>query len=444
MKGISTNFKTKGIVALAAATIALVSSSPVLAQEPFQTEYGFNEEASNTSNSISFFVNDADGTSTQLFKNEQFNMHVKLKINTSDFKNYINSSIQKLPNEAYNNYQATVDGLEDLTGQLTVTLTSKNPLSINADEVEQISSVIKPNGVINTDHFELVNNTSDPTGIKLTATIDWGQLLSKYFDVSNSVNIYSFVNQNIDDVIEVEFTTPLMTLKTTPSVPSSNELTANVSYTVNAATVKQTYDVLTNGNTTTEKKGPKELTINAKEWNNALTAKNTLQFVYKKTPSQPSRPQTKPTKPSNPDNDSSDVVRINRLYNPNTGEHLFTPNNAEATNLMSLGWKYEENDWDTPKTSDSPIYRLYNPNNGDHHYTTSWGETDHLAQVGWRYEGISLYSADAESGVPVYRMYNPNADQAGSHHYTSSTKECEALRNLGWQFEGVAWYGIFR
>ena len=130
---------------------------------------------------------------------------------------------------------------------------------------------------------------------------------------------------------------------------------------------------------------------------------------------------------------------VYRLYNPNNGDHVYTTEKAEVNNLESLGWNYEGEEWDAPRTSSSPVYRLYNPNSGEHHYTTSKAERNHLDAVGWNYEGIAWYS-DTGKSVKVYRIYNPNA-YAFNHFYTTSASEKNRLVKLGWNYEGIAWYG---
>ena len=103
-----------------------------------------------------------------------------------------------------------------------------------------------------------------------------------------------------------------------------------------------------------------------------------------------------------------------RLYNPNSGEHFYTP-----------------------------VYRLYSGT--DHHYTTSIVERDHLIDVGWTLEGdnaegIAWYSDD-QKRVPLYRQFNPNVDptapfnNSGSHNYTTSLEEHEQLISIGWRGE---------
>ena len=134
------------------------------------------------------------------------------------------------------------------------------------------------------------------------------------------------------------------------------------------------------------------------------------------------------------------VTTMYRLYNPNSGEHFYTSNPEERSNLISLGWNDEGIGWYAPPYSNTPVYRLYNRNGGEHHFTTSVGERNSLVALGWEYEGISCYSNDRQS-IPVYRQYNPNAF-ANNHNYTTSLQENNDLVALGWRAEAIGWYGV--
>ena len=166
---------------------------------------------------------------------------------------------------------------------------------------------------------------------------------------------------------------------------------------------------------------------------------------------QPASPAAQPVDEAVPAADSSpdaplaamataETVDMYRLYNPNSGEHFYTGNWSERTNLIELGWISEGIGWVAPKTSKSPVYRLYNPNAGDHHYTLSSSERDGLARVGWIFEGIGWYSDD-KMRIPILRQYNPNA-KTGAHNFTSSSEENKELVEAGWTAEGVGWYAI--
>ena len=145
---------------------------------------------------------------------------------------------------------------------------------------------------------------------------------------------------------------------------------------------------------------------------------------------------------------------LNRLYNPNSGEHFYTKDIDEKDALVKLGWQDEGIGWVAPTVSSKPVYRLYNPNAGDHHYTTNTFERDTLTNIGWKYEGIGWYSyvvkdtnAPKVNGasikpVNVLREYNPNAKAAGSHNYTTNPAENDFLVSVGWLDEGIAWQSL--
>jgi hypothetical protein len=136
----------------------------------------------------------------------------------------------------------------------------------------------------------------------------------------------------------------------------------------------------------------------------------------------------------------TDNAQMYRMYNPNSGEHFYTADEAEKNTLIDAGWTYEGIGWTAPAKSDTPVYRLYNPNAGDHHYTTSVSERNSLIEKGWNDEGIGWYSDDSQT-TALYRLYNPNA-QSGAHHYTTSIEERDHLISLGWHDELIGWYGV--
>ena len=131
-----------------------------------------------------------------------------------------------------------------------------------------------------------------------------------------------------------------------------------------------------------------------------------------------------------------------RLYNPYSGEHLFTRDAEEREKLASRGWTDEGLAWTAPGTGEV-VWRLYNPYSGDHHYTMKADEYESLAEIGWEQEGIAWYSAskDDKGAVPLYRLFNPYATVA-THHYTASSDEYNKLGEVGWGQEGYAWYGV--
>ena len=129
-----------------------------------------------------------------------------------------------------------------------------------------------------------------------------------------------------------------------------------------------------------------------------------------------------------------------RLYNPNTGEHIYTSDLGEKDYLSAIGWNFEGIGWNAPVNSDTPVYRLFNPFTSEHYYTTNEEEMFYLSVIGWNYEGIGWYSAD--NGMPIYRVFNPYNDGPGAHHYTGDSGEVFALVGQGWNDEGIGWYGL--
>lgn len=128
-----------------------------------------------------------------------------------------------------------------------------------------------------------------------------------------------------------------------------------------------------------------------------------------------------------------------RLYNPYSGEHLYTASAVEYATLGSIGWSREGVAWVAP-TSGAEVWRLYNPyvKNGDHHYTKDANEYARLKELGWRQEGHAWFSG---GDVELYRLYNPYA-VTGTHHYTSDAHERDVLKQQGWRYEGTAWLGL--
>ena len=132
---------------------------------------------------------------------------------------------------------------------------------------------------------------------------------------------------------------------------------------------------------------------------------------------------------------ASTTQRIYRLYNQWNGDHLFTRDSGERTDLMGRGWSDEGTAWEAPASGTS-VWRLYNPWSGEHLYTTDKAEYDNLASRGWSREGVSLHSGGK---APVYRLYNRWLT-AGTHLYTTDKAEYDRLVKIGWSGEGVKLY----
>lgn len=146
------------------------------------------------------------------------------------------------------------------------------------------------------------------------------------------------------------------------------------------------------------------------------------------------------------DYDTTGKVPLYRLYNQWTGEHFFTVNTYEATDLINRGWSGESVSWFAPTYSTVKVYRLYNQWSGDHYYTTNRDERKSLIKLGWTNEGVGWFS-DTNDTVSVFTLFNPFAKIA-THHYTTQASERDQLVKLGWVYQkgsdanGASWYGV--
>lgn len=127
-----------------------------------------------------------------------------------------------------------------------------------------------------------------------------------------------------------------------------------------------------------------------------------------------------------------------RLYNPWTGEHLFTTHKCEVTKLTRIGWRNEGKIGYVATSGTTPVFRLFNAYSGDHHYTTDKNEVEACVKDGWKDEGIVFYS---EGSVGMTSMYNPY-EKHFYHHYTSDECEIACMIEEGWKREVVKWYCI--
>lgn len=132
-----------------------------------------------------------------------------------------------------------------------------------------------------------------------------------------------------------------------------------------------------------------------------------------------------------------DQVPLLRLYNPYSGEHLFTTNSYEASDLVSRGWNSEKSDGLVNLKEGTPVFRLYNEWTGDHHYTSDTNEVNACIKQGWTNEGIQFCS-DEDATTDVYSMYNPYATKF-YHHYTADANEMAKMQSDGWRQENVKW-----
>lgn len=101
--------------------------------------------------------------------------------------------------------------------------------------------------------------------------------------------------------------------------------------------------------------------------------------------------------------------------------------------------------WKSPSEGE-PVYRLYNPYSGDHLYTGDRAEYDRLGSIGWNQEGVSFNAirqsdASVQGGISIYRLFNPYVT-VGTHLFTTDRAEYDHLTSLGWSGEQVAFYAL--
>ena len=140
---------------------------------------------------------------------------------------------------------------------------------------------------------------------------------------------------------------------------------------------------------------------------------------------------------------------IYRFYNRHNGTHFYTPNVAEAQNVitnLSGTYTYEGVSYlADPAKNTQPLYRFYNRVSQSHFYTASDSEANNvMTRLGavYTYEGrtYSVCPTAATGGTPIYRFYNK---QNGSHFYTASASERDTVMARWpkiYQFEGTAFW----
>lgn len=139
-------------------------------------------------------------------------------------------------------------------------------------------------------------------------------------------------------------------------------------------------------------------------------------------------------------NPTDDEVTVYRIYNTQSGEHVYTTHQEEVNVRVSEGnWNYEGAAWYCPKDG-IPVYRLYNPVLGNHLYTTDENEVRILTtQDIWQkdFNGEPLFYSGGNA--PVYRLYNEQL--RGDHLLTTDSNEYLTLPMISsWSPEGKAFY----
>ncbi len=131
-------------------------------------------------------------------------------------------------------------------------------------------------------------------------------------------------------------------------------------------------------------------------------------------------------------------VKVYRLFDPKTGAHFYTADEAEYDSLIAGYFVDEGIGWRMPVKSTVPIYRLFDAGRtGEHVFTGSKAEKEELEAGGWTYEGIAFYEGESKKR-PVHRLIN---ERNGMSHYTADEDEIKALIAAGWIDERIA-FGV--
>ena len=138
---------------------------------------------------------------------------------------------------------------------------------------------------------------------------------------------------------------------------------------------------------------------------------------------------------------------VNRLFNSQTGKHLFSAIQAEIDFLVGgeTGWIKEGISYSAPQSETAEVYRFFVSSENRHFYTANQSERDIIiSQMSdYVYEGVAYdaYSVDDYpfGAIPVVRYFNPVIK---THLYSTSLEEQNILsQDSNWINEGLAWYG---
>jgi hypothetical protein len=136
-------------------------------------------------------------------------------------------------------------------------------------------------------------------------------------------------------------------------------------------------------------------------------------------------------------------VPLFRLFNRETGDHLYTTSESERDgSIRDRAYRREGRVCyvlKCPAWGAVPLYRLYSEVARDHFYTSSADEqAASIAHHGYRAEGDLgfVFSKAGRRGgtTPLFRLFHR---ESGQHFYTDSQQERETRIDQGYQDEGI-------
>ena len=143
-------------------------------------------------------------------------------------------------------------------------------------------------------------------------------------------------------------------------------------------------------------------------------------------------------------------IEVLRVFNRETGSHLYTPSSKERDAVLGTGsFAAEGVGFTALSTHDDhiegsvPIHRFFNKVTGGHFFTAFETEKDVVSMdSNFRYEGQSFRAFDTLSSSlePVYRFFNL---ETGGHFYTTSSEEKDVIASLSsFRNEGIGFYAF--
>ncbi|PST48443.1 hypothetical protein COO72_07815 [Bifidobacterium callitrichos] len=140
--------------------------------------------------------------------------------------------------------------------------------------------------------------------------------------------------------------------------------------------------------------------------------------------------------------EASRSVPVYRIFDPQSGAHMFTQNVNEMIVRAQYwsGWRNEGVAFSVlPDASSSgiPVTCLRNRVSNDYVYSTNGVEISALAASGWEKE--TVLNAPVDGDVPVYRLYDFRSRR---HMLVTDGLEKDVLISNGWKNEGLLFYSL--
>ncbi len=123
-----------------------------------------------------------------------------------------------------------------------------------------------------------------------------------------------------------------------------------------------------------------------------------------------------------------DKINFLRTFNPNAQLHFFTTREPEYANVLNAGFQDESSGRSVFAVLQNvdpgalAIQRLYNPNTGEHYYTLNTFERDNLVSLGWTAEGTegAAFTTAQAGTTEIFHVYNAATGATSSRRMWAS------------------------